>query len=499
MKPVVVTHQEYQESVLTRLRQYYSGSPLLLLREDWPLLAKFWITDLSGVTALMRDSYGFRGPKPRDPSSMLRSFLLLLSTKPEMSITGWVSELKRIPLYAILSGFEPGCVPGIGTFYDFFARLWNATSANIRSPIQRRGPKSKKGRKGQKADTSSPGRVKRLVNWMKRHSEKRTQLPIDRLFGLFQSEFLAVSATLGLLGDTKSLAVAGDGTPVETAAYPRSKPACNCRAQGLADCNHPRIYSQPDCDVGWDSSREKYFDGYHMYTLTAANSPHDLPLYQRLYPASRHDAVSFVLSSVEFMQRFTLGTVKRVLLDSAHDAKPIYDLLLDQDINPLIDLNLRTSASPKAIRNLKVSYNGRPICAAGLEMKHHGSDRARMVDTWLCPRMTGRTTHNCPTPCTTARYGKTCRTYRKDNPRLFTDPPRDSDQWNLLYKRRTSVERTNKREKRDYKLQSGQHRSSRMWYMRTYGIMMCQHIDAWYVHRRTELEELMPLFPHLSA
>jgi hypothetical protein len=236
-----------------------------------------------------------------------------------------------------------------------------------------------------------------------------------------------------------------------------------------------------------------------MYTLTAANSPHDLPLYQRLYPASRHDAVSFVLSSVEFMQRFTLGTVKRVLLDSAHDAKPIYDLLLDQDINPLIDLNLRTSASPKAIRNLKVSYNGRPICAAGLEMKHHGSDRARMVDKWLCPRMTGRTTHNCPTPCTTARYGKTCRTYRKDNPRLFTDPPRDSDQWNLLYKRRTSVERTNKREKRDYKLQSGQHRSSRMWYMRTYGIMMCQHIDAWYVHRRTELEELMPLFPHLSA
>ena len=123
-----------------------------------------------------------------------------------------------------------------------------------------------------------------------------------------------------------------------------------------------------------------------MYTLTAANSPHDLPLYQRLYPASRHDAVSFVLSSVEFMQRFTLGTVKRVLLDSAHDAKPIYDLLLDQDINPLIDLNLRTSASPKAIRNLKVSYNGRPICAAGLEMKHHGSDRARMVDKWLCPK-----------------------------------------------------------------------------------------------------------------
>lgn len=30
------------------------------------------------------------------------------------------------PLYAILSGFEPGNTPGVGTFYDFINRLWNS-------------------------------------------------------------------------------------------------------------------------------------------------------------------------------------------------------------------------------------------------------------------------------------------------------------------------------------------------------------------------------------
>jgi len=31
--------------------------------------------------------------------------------------------MQRIPYYAILSGFEPGNFPGVGTFYDFFKRL----------------------------------------------------------------------------------------------------------------------------------------------------------------------------------------------------------------------------------------------------------------------------------------------------------------------------------------------------------------------------------------
>ena len=66
-----------------------------------------------------------------------------------------------------------------------------------------------------------------------------------------------------------------------------------------------------------------------------------------------------------------------------------------------------------------------------------------------------------------------------DNPRLFNIPPRNSKAWEKEYDRRTSVERSNKREKEDYKLEDGRHRSTKMWYCRLYGIMMLQHLDAW--------------------
>ena len=34
-------------------------------------------------------------------------------------LTEWAAQLKINPLYAILSGFEFGDTPGVGTFYDF--------------------------------------------------------------------------------------------------------------------------------------------------------------------------------------------------------------------------------------------------------------------------------------------------------------------------------------------------------------------------------------------
>jgi hypothetical protein len=58
----------------------------------------------------------------------------------------------------------------------------------------------------------------------------------------------------------------------------------------------------------------------------------------------------------------------------------------------------------------------------------------------------------------------------------------------MIYKRRTSIERSNKREKIYYHLELGCHRSTMMWYIRIYGIMMFQHIDAWYARRKDEFK-----------
>ncbi|MEW6621778.1 MAG: hypothetical protein AB1420_01360 [Bacillota bacterium] len=108
---------------------------------------------------------------------MLSSFVLILLTKPEIGITTWVDELYRVPLYAILNGFEPGNVPGVGTFYDFLARLWAASEKNFKPREQRRKRKPKKGKKGEKAPTTTSGRIKRLVNWMMRHMVNQRYCP----------------------------------------------------------------------------------------------------------------------------------------------------------------------------------------------------------------------------------------------------------------------------------------------------------------------------------
>lgn len=489
VKPVFIPHERYQEFVIEQLQKHYSGGVLTLVNGDWPVITKLWLTDLSEITTILFETYGKKGPLPRDPASMLRSYLLMLLTNPTMSITDWAEELKRVPLYAILSGFEPGDTPGIGTFYDFFGRLWASDKKNVTSKKKSkksRKRKPKKGKKGEKAPTATPGRVKRLVEWIVPRLHQKKELPSDRLFHFFQSQILTVSAKLGLLGDMEQLHVAGDGTPLATASHTRSKPTCNCRAQGIANCKHGRIYSQPDCDSGWDSSHEKYFNGYHLYMMNACDSPYDLPIYPRLHLASTHDSVSFVVSWAEFSQRFNLGAVDKILLDAAHDAEAIYQLIDHEQVEPIIDLNKRTKKNLETGCDIQISPEGVPICPIGKKMKPNGYDHTQNRQKWRCPLASG-TKITCKTPCSTAKYGRTYHTFSKDNLRLFPKTSRETEQWKMIYKKRTSVERSNKREKIDYHLEAGRHRSTMMWYIRIFGIMMCQHIDAWYVHQKDEL------------
>lgn len=337
-----------------------------------------------------------------------------------------------------------------------------------------RNRKKKKPKKGEKAAPSSPGIIRKLTDRFFRYGSKRKVLPGDRLFEIFQSQFLKVSANLGLLGNLHALGIVGDGTPIETSRYIRSKPTCNCSAQGLTKCN-PREYSQPDINSGWDSSRDKYFNGYHLYMLSTSDSHYDLPLYPRLQPASRHDSVSLVASAIEFSRRSTLGTIGKILLDFAHDTDSMYKLMDHLQIEPFIDLNGRTKKNFSTESDIRISPEGTPICSMGLKMKSNGFDKSRNRQKWKCSLACG-TNNTCEKPCSKAKYGKTFHTFPQDNLRLFTKTPRESEKWKLIYKRRTSVERSNKRGKVDYHLESGRHRSTKMWYIRTYAIMMCQHL-----------------------
>ena len=59
------------------------------------------------------------------------------------------------------------------------------------------------------------------------------------------------------------------------------------------------------------------------------------------------------------------------------------------------------------------------------------------------------------------------------------------------YNARTSAERSNKREKLDFKLEGGRHRSTKMWYCRLYHILMLQHPDAWDLPSESTLKKMI--------
>ena len=137
MKPTFVPHSAYQDFVLSQLQFHYKLG-MVIINKDWPLVTKFWMTDLSPITTLLFDMYSNRGPCPKDPASLLRSYLICLMTHPEKGITEWINIMKRTPIYAILSGFAFDDLPGVGTFYDFFKRLWPAIDKNIKPKKQRK-------------------------------------------------------------------------------------------------------------------------------------------------------------------------------------------------------------------------------------------------------------------------------------------------------------------------------------------------------------------------
>lgn len=364
------SHADYQNFVVTNLRKYYPD-PNALARSTWDIIERFWNLDLSFTDTFMADKYSKFGPAPRTPSSMQRSYLLSIDFKVT-SITEWAAQLKINPLYAILSGFEPGNTPGVGTFYDFINRLWNSDDDHMSPHIHPLKTKVKKPKtKGTKADSVSTGLI---------HPD--------------------------------SLALAGDGTPVVTSHRERKKRICKCKDNGITDCKCDRYFSQPDCDIGWDSSRDCYYHGYDLYMLVDSQS--DLPVFPHFCCASKHDSHGFLHAF--FRMKFKCP---------------------------------------------KISHkNGCISCT-------------------------------CETPCSDAKYGRTVHLVMKDTPRLFNNPPRSSKEWKLEYNARTSAERSNKREKLDFKLEDGRHRSTKMWYCRLYHILMLQHLDAWDLPFESTLRKLI--------
>ena len=482
-------HTAYQDFLLVNLRKHYPV-PDSISPSTWDIIDRFWNLDLSFTDEFMRDKYSVFGPKPRTPSCMQRSFLLSIDFKVS-SLTDWAAQLKINPLYAILSGFEFGDTPGVGTFYDFLNRLWDSDSDNLSSHIHPLKAKVKKPKtKGSKAAPVEKVSVEQLLPELENTVFCIEHQPYGSLFQLYKSEFLDQSVSKGLI-TPDSLALAGDGTPVVTSHRERKHRICDCASKGIMDCKCDRCFSQPDCDIGWDSSRDCWYHGYDLYMLVASDSESDLPVFPLLSLASTHDSHGF-LHCFFRMKCFLSGYhVTKLLLDSAHDAMPYYEYCRRAHITPFIDLNEKRGIKLPYKNDFIIGKDGVPVCREGRRMNHDGSEPSKHRIKYRCSLASRKYGCSCEHPCSGSKYGRTVHVAMKDNPRLFNLPPRDSDAWKLEYNARTSAERSNKREKLDFKLEDGRHRSTKMWYCRLYHILMLQHLDAWDMPFESALRKLI--------
>lgn len=483
------SHADYQNFVVTNLRKYYPN-PDALAPSTWDIIERFWNLDLSYTDELMKDKYSNFGPVPRTPSCMQRSYLLSIDFKVT-SLTEWAAQLKMNPLYAILSGFEVGDTPGVGTFYDFIKRLWNSDNNHLSSHIHPIKEKVKKPKtKGTKADSMEKATVAQLLPQLENTEFHIDDQPYSSLFKIYKHEFLDVSVSKGLI-DTSSLALAGDGTPVVTSHRERKKRICDCAEKGITDCKCDRFFSQPDCDIGWDSSRDCYYHGYDLYMLVASDSESDLPIFPHLSCASRHDSHGFLHAFFRMKSFLPDYKVSKLLLDSAHDAMPYYEYCRRANITPFIDLNGKGGVKLPYKNDFTIGKDGVPVCKEGRRMNHDGSEPSKYRLKFRCPLASRKYGCSCEHPCSKSKYGRTVHVAMKDNPRLFNMPPRDSEEWKTEYNARTSAERSNKREKLDFKLEDGRHRSTKMWYCRLYHILMLQHLDAWDLPYESPLKKLI--------
>ena len=241
------------------------------------------------------------------------------------------------PLYAIISGFEVGNTPGVGTFYDFMKCLWNSDYNHLSPHVHALKSKVRKPKtKGTKADSVEKITVAELLPQLENTDFHLDEQPYASLFKIYKKEFLDVSVSKGLI-HTESLALAGDGTPVVTSHRERKKRICDCKKKGISDCKCDHYFSQPDCDIGWDSSRDCFYHGYDLYMLVDSQS--DLPVFPHFSCASKHDSHGFLHAFFRLKAFLPDYKVSKLLLDSAHDAMPYYQYCKRENITPFIDLN----------------------------------------------------------------------------------------------------------------------------------------------------------------
>jgi hypothetical protein len=432
------------------------------------------------------------------------------------SFDEWVALMRDDPFYALISGFEPGKVPGVGTFYEFQDRLLDRPRQG-RTKIQRpHYQREQQDKCPVQQDKTNLRPHQDIVNRLADRILARPKVPVAlaavlsgygdfsalpvwerTLQALFFSCFVARSVDLKLI-DLKDLQVAGDGTKLPSWANPHGQKLCDCDNRGKSPqqhCRCDRAYRDPLARWGWDSYRHCWVYGHTIYELTVYSLKHpcQLPLLLTMADCNRHDSVLGLVSLYRAQETFGLP-LKIASLDKAHDCLAFYRLGAERwQMTLVIPLNERNQGHLSYAGPLRLEQ-GVPICLADRPMTPAGfcPDRCRIK--WRCPLAASKKNpppETCPHfghACSGSAYGRVIYTYPKENYRLHTFIPRNSALWDCHRKARSCAERSVKRKKYDFRLLQTKTAGRDRWFFRLILAACCQHIDAWLGHAAEPLD-----------
>lgn len=440
------------------------------------------LVNLSPMRMIIQHLYSTLGRPARIPESLLRSLLCMVLCG-YTSITEWVSVMRSYPFYAIISGFPPFDVPGVGTFYDFIDLIMS------RRPNEGRGLSKRKKKPEQKENPSDPKPkhtkhddiIRRLANRLL--SGKRLPLRFkcaSIIKNIFSSIFVFHSQELGLVKDD-NLIISGDGSKLPSWASPYGKKICSC--QGKCDC--VRKLLDKEAEWGWDDYRKKWVYGFTYYELVTQDR--QLPIAVHLATVNRHDSV---LSVYTMEEAYESGKkLQYASFDAASDAYGFYELGIKRwNVGLVIPINETNKGNYKHLPPIAMTEDGTPICQAGLKMVNWGFCKDRCRIKWRCPVVVlkGKSPCHLSDSCTDSPYGRVVFTKPHWDYRLHTPVPRDSKLWQKLKNGKSASERSNKRKKYDFCLLETKTSGRKFWFFRVMLTSMCQHIDEWYKEQNKE-------------
>ena len=180
---------------------------------------------------------------PKDPCAMLRSWLLMTSSR-EGSPTAWATRLKKEPSLAILVGFTPGQTPCATTHLDFLKRLADGPSVARKQqdvPVsqQLKGWQTRRldeatKRRAAAADAAGKTQSDLLADTVLEQADQprnphELQTRLDHLFIA-----LGLKRTLDAGWLPSELTVEGDGTAEPSGASSQGQRACAWPARNVA-------------------------------------------------------------------------------------------------------------------------------------------------------------------------------------------------------------------------------------------------------------------------